>query len=237
MAQVEFTQIFTVTGLATGLNTFLTNANLFITLPNGSGSYIIKGLNVYSSTGIAAGAPYSVQAFSTINSTTPGNAIYTDITGSGTPDAIDTLYSPVQGVILSVPGIGFNVNMTSAGNFYIAISYLFIPSTNPLAANFYNYTGSIFDTTSDLVTGSFANQATIISAVSICNAGATNASIVATLYINGVAITNETTINYCESYNYPIPLYLNSSQTLSLRSQSAGGGAALVVVSLMEDPV
>jgi len=232
MSQVEFTQTFTVAGLGIGLNSYTTVPGLTINLNGGAaGAYVLKGLIVYSSTGINGGAPYSVQVIT--RPTFGDQPMYSDTAGTGVAFNIQNIYNPIQGVTVLSPVLGFNVNMVAAGDFYIAVSYSFIPSTNALYANFNSIGGTTFNTTNPLITGSFANQATIVKSVTIVNY--TNvSSLNFSLTINGFTIYESAALAIGNSFTYPIPLFLNDTQTLSLTSSGAAG--AFSRVSSIEDP-
>jgi hypothetical protein len=222
MAQVEFTQTFT---LALPMGSSVGNV---VTL-NGAalGTYIIKSLTCYSSTGLANTAPaYSVQIESL------GALIWSDVSAAGA-FVIDAILSPTRQMIITSPALTVNVNMTAAGNFFLVISYSFIPAANALIGNFGSTTASITATTGAPLVGASATQATIVKSIIVVNTDAANPTTITPL-LNTVAFDAPTTIAAGVSYVYSEPLYINNTQTITITTSGAGV-AAQVNYSYVQD--
>lgn len=222
MAQVEFTQTFTVTGLGSGATTAQGNPALYLLLAQGSGLYIVKSLTCYSTTGFFAGSPYSVQVVANNTNSGPGTPVYSDDSGTAA-NVVDVIFSPSQQIILNQQYIGFNVNMLLAGTLQVIISYVFIPITNLLAGNFSRTNLSVTNTTGASFTGNDNdnNDATIIKSIGIINP-TTAGSATVSLLLNGVKFSNSVVLAAGQSYFYTSPLYINDTQSITVNASGAG---------------
>lgn len=221
MAQVEFTQVFSYVAAGIGATGFQ-----YSQLQSVAGVYIVKSLTCYSTTGLTAGPPFSVQFVSSTDGT--GSSvipIYSSSTTS-TANQIVTVFTPASQIILNRPWLGFDATMTAAGTFTVVISYSFIPNTNILSDNFDLASVAITNTTSTLLIGG-ATQASILKSIYVVNNTATGSvSVYPTL--NNVALDIPTTVAVGATYQYVSPLYLNSAQTLRIVSTGAATVRAYV---------
>lgn len=142
MASIEYTEVFSFTGIATGLQTV--NCTLGSTIPGGappSGSaFVIKYLNVSSSTGFQD-TPYTatLSAGSRPIATVSDEAIAANEPLELINDAVinnTANVSPYAQVIVTVPQLIVGVNMTGTGTVYVIVTYLLISQANPLYQNF-----------------------------------------------------------------------------------------------------
>lgn len=224
MAQVEFTQTFTLACPLVGENLALS-----VSLNSGAmGVYVVKSLTCYSTTGFNNTIPaYSIQMIQS------AHLLWSDISAAAT-GVIDVLFSPDRQIYLSNPTLTFNANVTAAGSVILVVSYLFIPVANVLSENFMIADGIITNSSASILTGSLPTQATIVRSVIAVNTHATDSATIS-LLLNSVRIDAPTVIAAGVTYHYTLPIYINSTQILSM--SSAGAGVAVhYTVSHIEDP-
>lgn len=235
MAQVEFTETLTL-NLSAGLNTnqYL---QLGATIPGGNaGSFVIKSMTYYSSAGIVAGPPYSVQIATNTTNSGSGIPIFSNSTGDNIAYEILRPYTLTNQIILTAPWLAFNVNMTNTGIFTVVVSYSFIPAANTLSGNFLNFTGNVASgATGAAITGSSVAPVTIIKSIYVVNNTLTGPTTF-TLKLNGNNL-DETQAAFAQgaTYQYTQPIYINSSQTIQVVN-NPGGAPVQVFYSYTEDP-
>lgn len=226
MAIYEFTQQFSFTD---------PSATVTVMLQPNPGTYIIKGMSCYSTTGIindALGTSLQVLNVNAISEPTIVDYIFsTDEIAAANTSLI--LFTPTKQVILTMPYIGFAVHIPSnTGTFVVNLSYVYIPASNTVeSAKFGNHVATISGGVGAAFTGLSANCPTIIKSILVANT--VNASTVITMYLDGVLFDTEE-IETGGTYIAPIPIYLSDTQTLTVGSSASS--AVQVIYSYTLDP-
>jgi hypothetical protein len=221
MALVEFTQQFAYVN---------PNGTVqFALLQSTPGVYIIKGMNCYSTTGIVS------PGVQLLSSATSGGSSESNIFIANATTAnyeILPIFNPAKQIILTQPYIRSLWHIPAGtGTCVLNISYSFIPTSNVNFGRFNNLITSVAGGTGASFTGLSANVATIIKSILIVNTSTTLSTTI-TLILNGV-LFELFSLPVSSTYVCPIPLFINSSQTLTVGSTSTD--AVQVIYSYTQD--
>lgn len=225
MAQVEFTQQFIVP--------FTAGTAFYVQLQTAAGKYVVKGLQCYSSAGLASIGAESLAIISSSNGSGTGAQYIYSTNATIAANTITSVCSPTEQVVLTQPYLGF-LTVGTSGTMTIQISYSFIPSTAVVSANFGNAYTSVVDSTGATFTGLSATVPTLLKSIVISNP--TNVGIVTvtplltTATSTASAFNAPIVLNPGQSQILKFPLYLTNTQTISIQSVSTAGSATVRVL-------
>ncbi len=235
MAQVEFTQQWKYS---------IANAGelkppTYLQLQPVAGTYIVKGLSCYSTSGVQSIGFESTPSVVFLNGNASTPTVIVPI--YATRDAIDPnvmiqVATPLQQIVLKQPYISFTTNMAAAGDFVFQISYSFIPASNELATTFLNNFSSVASgATGGSLTGSSSTIATIVKTITVLNLDEDyNEATITPLIVtptNAVATRFAAPLVLEAGYSgtFTFPLYLNNLTTVSM--QNTGPAAVQILYS------
>lgn len=230
MAGQEFTQTFSVASAGTGP----TDVAYFL-LQNdvGNGTYIIKNISYYatvdfllSNYGIAIGS-------SSDNAGTNLFPVYVSTPNPVTSENIVTQIS--NDFIVNKNYISVTANLAGVGTLYLTITYIYIPSTSPWAANFLSYPSLIDNGAKDALSGPGSGNAYIIKSIYLCNLNSSEANVQIELSSpNGsqdILLDTRQTIDSGNTYIFTKPIYLQVGYTLTINNDT--GESSVPIESLI----
>ena len=248
-ASVEYTEVFSYTagaGGLTGLQYFPING---ATAPADS-KYVIKGLTLSSSSGIATGAGVLSAEFITATNNTGSNpeVFLTYTTGAAIGAAI-----PVQlindqstsGLYYQINAtqfyLGVNVNMLAAGTFYVVINYILISGNAAAHSNFLVTSAVATANTTVAVFSAGATYTRLLKSLNLINfVNPTQSYTVQVVTLSGVTVTGYLTdplvIDPYETVSFSYPFYLppTSAIQLGLTITATGPGSINYYLSNIE---
>ena len=151
---IEYTQTFISSTFGASGPTGIQYLQLGLTPPPAGSIFVVKFLSITSTVNLYnTGVPWNLQVITADAIATNIVPIFSvDTGGSILANTAYTIFqdswahssntaTPFTQFIMNQPYLGVNANMQSAGSFTVTISYLVIPTTNDLSANFDKISG------------------------------------------------------------------------------------------------
>lgn len=236
MAGAEYTQTYSVVTVGGGAPAL----NCVSLLPGApTGTYIIKNISFYSTSGFAAsGTTFTLKVKSSASSGAGSNLRdlnnYSN-TSAISANVITQTNTGTNSIVLTQPYIGFIPNMTAAGTAFLVLSFVFIPTASAASSTFVNtYPVIVASTTTTLLTSAASNPLIIKSILILNNSSpitAFSGNLTFTVSGGSAVIFSNVSIPIVNTYVYSSPLYLNNGDAISFVNASAQSVNCLISYS------
>jgi len=199
-------------------------------------TFIVKYLSVSSTTGIASGAP-SINVFSSATNVSPaGTIVMNDALVTATANqpivlinealSLNNQTTPYAQFIMENPYLGIQVNLPSAGTITVTVSFLVIPDTNLLSANFMSSSGGPFVAGNNIIMPSGSSTQILKSIIAINVDSSNTYSVTPSLLVSGSPVaylSRAVSLAPLETTSWVIPYYQVPSSGILLGLSISGG--------------
>lgn len=228
----EYTQVFSFAIGGAGISAIQYCELGVGTPPPADSVFVVKFMSASSSTGLNGGAGALTLSVTTSDDNAGTNAHNVVNTGTAVAANVGVVIatglasangfvatSVLKDFICTQPYLGVSANMIGAGTLTVTVSYIVIPSTNALSANFRRLATATTNGSGSILGAPSSAETFILKSMSIINTTGGSLTFQPILYASGAPLTYLSTVSTLAANAtacYYFPLYLQQSTTFQI---------------------